>query len=290
MYPILLEIGPVRIASYGTMIAIGFVLAILMAEKRAEKKGLDKERIFWLGMICIISGFIGAKLMFYIVEIEYYLEDLSRLLDLNAGFVVYGGIIVGILAGWVYCRVYKLEFGRYFDIVMPSVALAQAFGRIGCFLAGCCHGKVTESAIGIKFTESLFAPNGVKLIPTQLFSSAALFVLVLILVKFAKNPHRRPYKTAGLYMILYSVGRFIIEFFRGDDRGTIGALSTSQFISLGIVVLGIIVYNFSSILDLRKKPDKEVKNDEELLDEVFGEDEEGEEPKATVSLEVEDEA
>jgi len=253
MYPILLEIGPIRIASYGTMIAIGFILAILMAEKRAEKKGLDKDRIFWLGMACIVFGFIGAKLMFYIVEIEYYLEDLSRLLDFNAGFVVYGGIIIGIIAGWVYCKVNKLEFGRYFDIVMPSVALAQAFGRIGCFLAGCCYGRETDSAIGIAFHNSDFAPNGVKMIPTQLFSSAALFILVAILVKFAANSHRRPYKVAGLYMILYSIGRFIIEFFRGDDRGAVGVLSTSQFISLGIVVLGFVVYNMSSILDSFKK-------------------------------------
>lgn len=287
MYPILLELGPVKIASYGTMIAIGFILAVLMAEKRAEKKGLDRDLIFWLGMTCIVSGFIGAKLMFYIVEIEYYMEDWSRLLDFNAGFVVYGGIILGILAGWLFCKIKKLEFGRYFDIVMPSVALAQAFGRIGCFLAGCCHGKETDSVIGIAFYDSVFAPNGVKLIPIQLFSSAALFILVIILVKFAENPHRRPYKVAGLYMILYSIGRFVIEFFRADDRGTVGVFSTSQFISLGIVLLGFVVYNMSSIIDSLKKNRAEVKDDDELLNEIFGEDEK---PEDTEVMEAEDEA
>ncbi len=287
MYPILLELGPIKIAGYGTMIAIGFILAVFMAEKRAEKKGLNKELIFWLGMTCIISGFIGAKLMFYIVEIEYYMEDLRRLLDFNAGFVVYGGIIVGILAGWLFCKVKQLEFGRYFDIVMPSVALAQAFGRIGCFLAGCCYGKKTNSFIGIAFHDSMFAPNNVKMIPTQLFSSAALFVLVIILVKFADNPHRRPYKVAGLYMILYSIGRFIIEFFRGDERGNVGQLSTSQFISIGIVVAGILVYNMSSILDrFKQEKPAEDRDNNELLNDIFGENK----PEDTEITEDRDEA
>lgn len=252
MYPILFEIGPVKIASYGTMIAIGFLLALYMCERRAVKFGLDKDRIFGLGLTAIISGIIGAKLLYYIVEIDYFIANPKALLDLNSGFVVYGGIIVGVLCGYIYCRRHKLEFGRYFDLVMPSVALAQGFGRIGCFLAGCCYGRETHSHLGVVFTNSPFAPNNVPLLPTQLFSSAGLFILAGVLVWYAGRKERKTFRVAGLYMILYSIGRFVIEFFRDDDRGSVGSLSTSQFISIGIVILGIVIFNLSSILSGKK--------------------------------------
>lgn len=253
MCPILFEIGPFKIAGYGTMIAIGFIFALIMAEKRAAKKSLKKDLIFGLAFTCIISGIAGAKLLHYIVDIKYYLADPSRFLQFGSGFVVYGGIISGVICGYLYCRHYKLDFATYFDLIMPSVALAQAFGRIGCFLAGCCYGKQTSSIIGVTFSHSPFAPNNIKLIPTQLISSISLFVLTLLLVIYADKKWRRPFQVAGLYMILYSAGRFIIEFFRGDEeRGFIAFLSTSQFISIFILIGGIILYNLNSMLNKRK--------------------------------------
>ena len=92
------------------------------------------------------------------------------------GFVVYGGIIGGIFAGWLYCRIKKLKFLAYFDLMMPSIALAQGFGRIGCFLAGCCYGKETSGPLAVTFTSSDFAPNNIPLIPTQIYSSILDFV------------------------------------------------------------------------------------------------------------------
>lgn len=253
MRHILFQIGPFKIAGYGTMIAIGFILALLMGEKRAKKKEMRADLIFGLAFTCIIFGILGAKLMHYITDIKYYIEDPSRFLNIGSGFVVYGGIILGVLAGYIYCRHYKLNFSEYFDLVMPSVALAQAFGRIGCFLAGCCYGKETESAIGVIFKNSPFAPNGIKLIPTQLISSLLLFILTFVLVRYADKTWRRPFKVAGLYMILYSIGRFIIEFFRGDEeRGNIGFLSTSQFISIFILIGGIVLFNLHSMMSRRK--------------------------------------
>jgi len=253
MRHILFEIGPIKVAGYGTMIALGFFAALFMAEKRAKKKEMRDDLIFGLAFTCIIFGILGAKLMHYITDLKYYLEDPSRFLNIGAGFVVYGGIILGVLAGYIYCRHYKLNFPEYFDLVMPSVALAQAFGRIGCFLAGCCYGKETESAIGVIFKNSPFAPNNVKLIPTQLISSALLFLLTFILVKYADKTWRRPFKVAGLYMILYSIGRFMIEIFRGDEeRGSVGPFSTSQFISFFILVGGIVLYNLHMMMNRKK--------------------------------------
>ena len=170
MHNELFSIGPFTVYGYGLMIAIGIITALFVAERRAKKKDLVIDQIYNITITSVISGFIGAKLMFCIVEFKDFIKDPLRVLSSN-GFVVYGGIILGVLAGYGFCKWKKLVFWKYFDIVLPSVAIAQGFGRIGCFLAGCCYGKVTDSAIGIAFVDSSFAPNGVKMIPTQLISS-----------------------------------------------------------------------------------------------------------------------
>jgi phosphatidylglycerol:prolipoprotein diacylglycerol transferase len=131
---------------------------------------------------------------------------------------------------------------EYFDLVMPQIALAQGIGRIGCFLAGCCYGKETDSRLSLVFHESEYAPNGVRLIPTQLYSAAfdiGLFAALLLIDRKKKADGQ----VAGAYLVLYSVGRFLIEFFRGDlERGTIGVLSTSQFIAIFLFLAGILVF------------------------------------------------
>ena len=130
---------------------------------------------------------------------------------------------------------------EYFDLVMPAVALAQGFGRIGCTFAGCCYGKTTDLPIGITYHTSLIAPNGVKLIPTQIISSAGDFFFAFLLIMYARKK-RKDGKVAAMYMFLYSIGRFVIEFFRNDYRGSVGILSTSQIISIFIFVGGLILY------------------------------------------------
>ncbi len=135
-----------------------------------------------------------------------------------------------------------MKFLAYFDMLIPSVALAQGFGRIGCFLAGCCYGKETDMPWGIVFHESKYAPNGIRLLPTQLISSGLDFLLFFVLVWYAKRK-KGDGQIGGLYLILYSIGRFILEFYRGDlIRGNVGALSTSQFISIFTVAAGIALF------------------------------------------------
>lgn len=160
---------------------------------------------------------------------------------LSSGFVVFGGIIGGIFTGWLYCRIKKLTFFKYADVILPSVALAQGFGRIGCFLAGCCYGKETEGILSVTFQESAYAPNHVALIPAQLYSSGLDFLHFFLLVMIARNKKSDGQVTA-CYLIFYSVGRFIIEFFRGDIiRGSVGVLSTSQFISFFTGIAGVVM-------------------------------------------------
>ena len=127
---------------------------------------------------------------------------------------------------------------RYLDLVIPAVAFAQGCGRLGCFFAGCCYGRETDSIFHIQYWQSEYAPNGVKLIPTQIYSSIGDFALAFLLMAYAKREPKKGKIAAG-YGILYSIGRFVIEMFRNDHRGALGALSTSQMISIVILVLGI---------------------------------------------------
>lgn len=229
----LLTIGPLTIYGYGLMIALGVIAAYATAEYRARKLNLNYEQVFYLVIWCLLGGFASAKLLFWITEWKSILENPAFILHtLNDGFVVFGGIIGGILSGYLYCKIKKLEFLEYFDLMMPSIALAQGFGRIGCLLAGCCYGRETDSALSITFRESEFAPNGVALVPTQIYSSLLDFAHFFLLLYVARHK-KADGQVAACYLIFYSIGRFVLEFFRGDlARGSVGALSTSQFIAI----------------------------------------------------------
>lgn len=246
MYNDLFSIGPVTIHGYGLMIGIGIVLALIAGTYLAKKKGIDADELFNLTTISVIGGFACAKVLFCIVEWDSFVKNPLGTLG-SSGFVVYGGIIGGILLCALYCKMKKLPFWKYFDTVLPAVAIAQGFGRIGCFLAGCCYGRETDSFVGIAFHNSKFAPNDVKLIPTQLFSSAGCFIMAAVLLAYSRK-ERKDARTGALYLIMYSIGRSVIEYFRNDYRGAIGILSTSQFISIFILIAGIILFVKPDIL------------------------------------------
>ena len=239
----LFTIGPLTVYGYGFMIAVGVFAAWLTAEYRAKKYCADTDQIFFLVLWCLVGGLLGAKLLFWITEWKEVVADPGFILrTMTDGFVVYGGIIGGIIAGWLYSRITKLNFLKYFDLMIPSVALAQGFGRIGCFLAGCCYGRETDAFWGVTFPEGSFAPAGVPLIPTQLLSSAGDFLIMAVLLIYSRHS-KKTGNTGALYLLLYGIGRFLIEFLRSDDRGTVGMLSTSQFISIGIVLIAVGMFN-----------------------------------------------
>ncbi len=263
MRSVLFNIGKLNVPGYGFMIGIGFIVALLVGEYRAKKKRLNQESVIDMAIIAILCGFLGAKLLYIIVNFQEFIEAPGSVLG-RAGFVVYGGIIAGVLCCLLYCHVKKLSFLQYFDLIIPEVAIAQGFGRIGCFLAGCCYGRQTDSAFGVIFPEGSLAPAGVKLIPTQLISAAGdiLFAVILIVIsdvvfksvvygssEAAASGSKKFGHVAGdigcLYLWMYGVGRFLIEFLRDDYRGSVGALSTSQFISLFIVLGGIVLFVFN---------------------------------------------
>lgn len=234
MYNDLFSIGKLTVHGYGLMIALGVVAALFLSIYRAKRRGLSGDTVESIVLLALVFGFLGAKILFVIVNFKQFLADPGSVLG-SEGFVVYGGILAGVLAVFLYCRLKKISFLDYFDLLVPAVALAQGLGRVGCFMAGCCYGAPTTSALGVVFPSGCMAPAGVKLWPTQLFSCGGDLLLCVVLLLYAKKPRRRGY-TGALYLALYAVGRFVIEIFRADARGSVGALSTSQFISIFILL------------------------------------------------------
>lgn len=241
----LFSIGPLTVRGYGLMIAIGVIAAYIVAERRAKNRGMRHDLIIDLAIWCLLSGVAGAKLLFILVHLGEIIADPSTLLPVTSGFLMYGGILGGVLAAYIFCRRKGLRFAEYFDLIIPSVALAQGIGRIGCLLSGCCYGIETQSAFGIVFHDSQFAPNGVPLVPTQIISCVLDLALFAILIMFSNRKKRPDFQVFSLYLTLYGFGRFFMEFIRGDtNSGTVWFLTTSQVMSAGMFIAGLALLIF----------------------------------------------
>jgi phosphatidylglycerol:prolipoprotein diacylglycerol transferase len=249
---ILFEIFGIQIKSYGLMIAIGIIVAATLFINKGKKKGFDEDSLLNLIIFAIIGGMLGGKGLFIITEFKNIIKDPSILLNFGYGFVIYGAIGGGALAMYLYCKKKNWSIIEMLDMTVPGLAIAQGFGRIGCFLAGCCYGAETTLPIGVKFPKGSLAPTGIYVHPTQIYSSVFDFSLGFFLLYYSKK-ERKNGKVMGLYLIIYSIGRFFVEFLRNDPRGNVGILSTSQFIAIFTLVLGIIIFNNHKIFKGAKK-------------------------------------
>jgi phosphatidylglycerol:prolipoprotein diacylglycerol transferase len=253
MHPILFEIpridlgawtlGPIPIRMYGLMIGIGFILAITLASHRAKKEGINPDRILDMGVYLLLAAIIGSRLLYVLTAWhEFARNPLEVFAIWKGGLVFYGGLLAAVPTGIWYVRKHSLPVWKTADILAPSIALGHAFGRLGCFFAGCCYGAPCNGPVCITFTNAQsLAPLGVPLFPTQLMESAGeftIFGLLLLLVRFKRFDGQ----IFGFYLIFYAVLRFVIEFFRGDvARGVYfgGLISTSQIIAILIAVAAI---------------------------------------------------
>jgi len=241
VYPVLLKLGPFTIYTYGLMVAIGCLAGFLYVRGEAKRRAFDFDKIMSLFLWVLISGFVGGRILYVLVEWEHFLNEPWRTILARGGFVFYGGFILAFAVAIWQARRKGLNIWRTADIFAPAVAIAYAIGRIGCFLNGCCYGRPTDCWLGVSFPlESPAGSVGKPLIPVQLFSSLNLFIIYAILLTL------RPYKKFDgqlfwLYVLLYGVSRSIIEIFRGDPRGHIWVFSTSQFIGIIFAILSLIM-------------------------------------------------
>ena len=248
MYPRLLELGPITLYSYGVLLAAAYLLGLKLAMARARSAGLDSTRIMDLGIYIIISALVGAKAMLLIVDFDFFSSNPRQLLNLlRSGGVFYGGLILAVVVAFWYMSKHRLPLWKTSDMFAPGIALGHVIGRFGCLLAGCCYGLPTELPWSITFTDTFASlnvgtPLDTPLHPTQLYEAGAELIILLFLLATEKRGQAFPGRTFWGYLLLYGISRFIIEFFRGDDRGIVMAvLSTSQFVSVLLIPLSTIM-------------------------------------------------
>jgi phosphatidylglycerol:prolipoprotein diacylglycerol transferase len=247
MHPILFEIGGFPIYTYGVLLAAAYLLGLQFALVRARKRGLDPNRVMDLGIWIIVSALVGAKLLLLIVEYETFGQNPRELLTLvRSGGVFYGGLIAAVAVALWYLRRHRMPMWTVTDVFAPGIALGHVIGRMGCFFAGCCFGKETSVPWALTFTDKFAAANvgtplNVPLHPTQLYEAGAELLILAALLLTEKRGRVFPGRTFWSYMLAYGISRFIIEIYRGDPRGMVGMFSTSQFVSVLLVPLSIIM-------------------------------------------------
>ncbi len=248
MHPILFQLGPVTIYTYGVLVAAGVVLGLWYARRQAPRAGLKRREVWNLGIYMIFGALIVSKLWLIFSDWGYYAanpRDILSIATIQSAGTFYGGVLGAALAIFLYAGVQKMPLLPVFDTFAAAAPLGHAIGRLGCFAAGCCYGKPTTLPWGVTFTNETTGrlagtPLNTPLHPTQLYEAAAEFLNFLFLVWLGPK-QRFPGQMLGAYFILYGTERGIIEFFRGDPGRTLmfhGALSLMQIVSVGLVFTG----------------------------------------------------
>ncbi|HEV2350970.1 MAG TPA: prolipoprotein diacylglyceryl transferase [Terriglobia bacterium] len=241
MHPILIDLGWLRLPTYGTLFALALIAAIYTVIRLGRREGLDATQLLDFSTWLLIVGLLGSKLLLILTDWESF-GSLSAVFSWNtlqAAGVFYGGFAAATFFAIWYIKVHRLPLLKVFDVYVPGIALAQSVGRLGCFAAGCDYGKPTQSFLGVVFTNPISheftgVPLNVRIYPTQIIESLATFLIFGILLwRFGKKKYDG--QIFVIYLALYGVARFLIEFLRGDeDRGFVfnHLLSTSQFIAI----------------------------------------------------------
>jgi len=248
MHPVLFEIDNVVVHTYGIMAAIGFLSAFILVKYLGIREGFEEELLSNLALLILVSAIIGARLFYVATEHEFYFKHPAEILKFwKGGLVFYGGFIAAFISAFIFLKRKSMSVTLTADVFAPAIALGHAFGRIGCFSAGCCYGKPSSGFFSVIFHDPYsLAPVNIPIYPTQLYSSFVNFVIFLILVYFLKK-RKYPGEVFSLYLILYGTARFLIEFLRGDDRGGFffyNTLSIAQIICIVSILAGFSLLYF----------------------------------------------
>jgi len=238
----------ITIHGYGFCIAMGILISYFFLLKRLKKQiGADSDSVANFVILITIAGIIGGKLVFYLEAPSYYFGHPSNMIrNFGSGFVFYGSFLFAMPVMYFYFKKNKWPMRKMIDNIAIVAIIVHGLGRVGCFLAGCCYGNPTDSWIGVTFTNPICAalPLNTPLHPTQLYE-VGLLLIIFIIIYFYRNKKKYDGQLFIIYAFLYAIGRFFIEFFRGDsDRGYLfnGALSHSQFIAIVIIIVIIFAH------------------------------------------------
>lgn len=239
MYPVIFSYGPLHLYSYGLLVATGVLCAIFFIRSNAMLVGLNPDTSVDLAIATVISGFTGARI-FYVIQFWDFFKNAP--LDVfkiwQGGIVLYGGLIGGLLGFAFFIKLSRLSFLPVLDLFVPAMSLAQGFGRLGCFLNGCCFGAECDLPWAVKFSFL-----GEKVHPTQLYEAVFCFLLFVFLYRLLKKKLSAG-KVALAYFIIYPIGRFLVEFFRGDQKYYLFHLTIAQWTSVLVIILTLIFILF----------------------------------------------
>ncbi|MDO5734430.1 MAG: prolipoprotein diacylglyceryl transferase [Eubacteriales bacterium] len=248
-----IKIGRYALPSYGIAIYLGLLCLALISYREAKKRKINGEDLIYSLVLALLAAGLGAKLLYLITvlpsipwsklsaaEINLALYDLLR-----SGFVVYGALFAGFLSLWAYAKKYRLNSYKLLASIAVGLPFAQACGRIGCFLAGCCYGYPYSGPLALSFPQSSLHPLPVPRFPTQLVWALGNFLFGSFLLFYSHHLGRRASSAKQVftaYLLGYSLLRFCGEFLRGDlIRGVYGPLSQAQWISIFVFGFGLVL-------------------------------------------------
>jgi len=252
VFPQLFHSGSFFLPTYGFLVSLGVLLGLWMSVRNSERLGYNGDDAWNLGIVVVLCGILGAKVLYIIdglIEQNMRLSDIFTLSTLQAGGVFSGGLLAAFVAAAWYVRKHHMPPLGTCDAFAPGLALGHAIGRLGCFAAGCCFGKPTHHWWGVIFRNPLAnsitgTPLGIPLQPTQLFEFAVELANFFFLMWLLR---RRNFdgQVFGAFLFIYGVARFFIEYLRGDpDRGFLfsGAITVTQLIAIGLVLGGGLIW------------------------------------------------
>ncbi len=242
MFPILFRLGSLTIYAYGFFLALGFILGLILAARTARKQGIAFERVVDLFFYTVLSAIIGSRILFVLVNFDAYRQNPLQIFKIwEGGLIFNGGRLLAIGVTCFDLGGHGLPVWGFADCFSPSIAAGLFFGRLGCFFAGCCYGKETSLPWGVIFTDpNSLARLNVPLHPTQLYE-AANNLAIFFFLKWTEDRKTFDGQLFWLFLLLYSVTRFLIEMLRGDPRGSLfqGLLSTSQEIGILLALVSL---------------------------------------------------
>jgi len=252
VFPRLFHIGSFNLPTYGLLVSLGVLVGLWISVRNSAKQGIDPENAWNFGILVVLCGIVGAKILYIINDWSTYVahpREIFSVSTLQAGGVFSGGLIGALIAAVWFIRKHHMPALATCDAFAPGLALGHAIGRIGCFAAGCCYGKPTTHFWGVTFTNPLASalvgtPLGVPLEPTQLFESAVELANFFILMWMLKRK-KFDGQVFAAYVILYGVARYFLEFIRDDPgRGSVfgGIMTGTQLISICLVILGGLIW------------------------------------------------
>lgn len=239
MYRILFSIGNFPVYSYGVLLGIAFLIGILFAIRRALQLGVSPESVVEAASLCIIGAVLGSRFAYVLLHLEYYRRYPLHILSFReGGLTFYGGVLGAILLAVPYLHLKRYKLAVFFDLFAPPLALGYAIARIGCFLNGCCYGRVSPFSVfplGVKFPHL----EGFRY-PTQIYAIGYSLIIFFILLRIEKS---RWFKGELFldYLVLYGIARFLIEYLRDEPFAVLGVFTLGQAACLGIILFALVL-------------------------------------------------